>query len=195
MLYLVLMKQVQAFSQILSSSSSSASSCCSSGSPSFCSSADSPLCCGHKPNVGKYRRSHQTTRTDHFIFVTQKLKMKKKSEWTPSYPYFCRSPAAADTSVPGCTSARGWRAAGCTAAADTTSLIPRLQNAGRCWPLVKVYIAIKQICYHIYIVWFESTKRGVVFVTVCVCSFTADLEQQEAGQVTGVGGFFALEMS
>ncbi len=164
--YLVLMKHEQAFSQILSSLSSAASSCCSSASPSFCSSF--PHVCGeHDPSKGKDSRSHQTMRTNH-LHLQLALKKKTKTarafiqsstihlhdwllwncvkwdrKWSPSYPWFCRSPAAADTSVPGCTSARGWRAAGYTAAAETTPLIPRLQNAGRCWPLVKVYISVK----------------------------------------------------
>ncbi len=41
----------------------------------------------------------------------------------------------------------------------------------------------------------NQQKQGkLVCVCVCVCVLlNADLEQQEAGQVTCVGGFFALE--
>lgn len=81
-MYLVLMKQVHAFSQILSSSGSAAS-CCSSVSPSSCSSVDSHLCGGHDPRQGKYSRSHQTMRANHLFFIYMfVIRGQKAGVWT-----------------------------------------------------------------------------------------------------------------
>lgn len=124
-MYLVLMKQVQAFRQILSSSSAAASSCSSS---LICSSAAPSPSGEHKSSKGECSRSHQTTRTYHLIFIhllgKKDLEIKRRVV-TGSWPYLWLSctPAAADMSGPGQTSAMGWRAASCTAAAGTTSWI------------------------------------------------------------------------
>lgn len=137
-LYLVLMKQVQASSQVLSSSNSAAfSSCCSS---SFCPSAKLPRCGEQKSRNGERSRTHCL----HFILFVITTGFNKEKErkmlitcgcWFPSHLWCFCSPAAADMSVPGCTSATGWRAASYTAAAKTTSWIPSMQNADIWRPL------------------------------------------------------------